>query len=191
MYKIITIISILLIFQLTLSAQDSFNWQDYLPEQKIDSVVFLSPIKTEPHILTKKESQNMTKTQLRALNRFHQQVRDFHYTVNDPITEYSEYLMIYEIKKSVSNTETIKSVVKLLPKDSCKTVNGDRCIPVYRDCALFYAKGRIVFGLKICFNCLYVRTTPDRQEGRCLGNKEHISEIFNTWDKLGLIDSER
>jgi hypothetical protein len=179
-------------FHLKLSAQDSFKWEDYLPAQQIDSIVFLAPIKKEPHILSVREKHSMTKAESKALKRFHEEIKNFHQKVYEPLTEYSEYLNIYELKKTISNINDIRDIVRLLPKDNCTLITArDKCVPVYRDCALFYAKGKIVFGIKIAFHCQYVLTTPDIQAGRCLANDEHISEIFYEWDKLGMIDDAR
>ena len=192
MKKTLLFIFISIICHLNLSAQDSFKWEDYLPEQQIDSIIFLAPVKKEPHILTVKEKQGMTKAELKALKRFHDEITKFHQRILEPITEYSEYLHIYEIKKTVSNATDIQDIVKLLPKDKCDTIAArEKCVPVYRDCSLFYSKGKIVFGIKIAFHCQYIHTTPDSQSGRCLANDKHISEIFYEWDKLGMIDAAR
>ncbi len=173
---------------ISICQSQSINWNNYLPQQQIDSIVFLSTNKSGPRVLTKKDSSSMSQKELQAVEILNQKIQTCFHSNQFPTNNYSEYLEVYEIKQQVSTLKEIAPLMELFPHTKCTSLAGDRCPPQFRDCVLFFNKGKLVYVLKICFDCDYIYSTPDTYEAKCLANIEPISKIMKEWITRGLID---
>jgi hypothetical protein len=173
-----------------LVAQTAFQWQTYFPGTAVDSILLLSTNKYQSTPLTEEDSLRMSTAALNKVAVFNAKV-DRAFTEKEfPLHDFSDYLTIYELKKSIKKTEEVKRIVQLFPKDTCSTYPVSRCSPLYHDCVVFYKGGKAIAALKMCFSCFDVTSTKASYAAKCLANEEPLHKIIREWMVLGLLDLE-
>ncbi len=184
----------ILFFMLLLSgfvsqAQQTNDWKKYIPAQPVDFIVLLSTNKGGPRQLTAKDSASLSAKEMEQIALSNKKITDAFHDTEFPLNNYATYLEVYEIKQQVKSPKDVLALLELFPNTHCSELpSGGRCIPIYRDCIVFYYQSKPVYALKICFDCEYIYSTPDTYEAKCLAEQEQLTKIRNEWIKKGLID---
>jgi hypothetical protein len=149
-----------LIFISTVAFTQHLNWDEFFPGVQPDSILLLS---------TNKQSAKL-----------HEETF--------PLADFSSYMNLYELKKHIQDKKEIESIVKLFPRDTCTTYPHSRCLPNFRDCVVFYKKGKPCSAMKICFECEAVVSTPATDNARCLADEKYLQPIREKWIAVGMYD---
>ncbi|MEO1049386.1 MAG: hypothetical protein AAFX87_02095 [Bacteroidota bacterium] len=162
-------------------SQNRFNWNDYIPGGQVDSILLLSTNKDVPSL--KEKGDENTQQDSDDL------LREVLLQAGLPLNDFTHYLEIYELKKTVKDTKGIRAIINLFPKMDCEHLPSvRRCLAVYRDCAVFYRKGIPIGALKICFACTTVDASPPSRMAKCLAESDHFRTITQKWIELGQLD---
>lgn len=159
--KNLTFLIPILLCQLSFS-QSNFKWQNYLPGQEVDSILFL---KTQGESLSKPLDSYLWK--LIRENKIPNQKNIDSLAVH------------YPIQNSITDGAIIREFISFCPKDSCEYYSVGRCgAPIYRDAIVFYKDKKPVYFLLVCFQCKSTDSLPASRRASCLVNEFGDFEAF-------------
>lgn len=168
----------IIIFSSFCYGQDNFEYQDYFPKQKVDSIEWYYG-----NIPSKKDS---------TLNL--QLDKEIYY--RDEVFPFENLKLLtesyFEKRATLTDNSDIQKLVQVFPIDSCGSYPVWRCSQNYRDILVFYRNGKPISVLKICFSCTTTCfVSSDGQvdkNAKCLANSIPFKEIVKEWIRREWID---
>ena len=170
-----------------LKSQDSISWSSYLPEQKIDSLVYLSTNTSYLYPFRKADSLNYSDLELKTIKDDYDRKMNFYTLRKFPLGDVASALEYYEIRHSTADTNIIAKILTYMPSDITDKPKNPvmRCSDyIFRDVFILYQKSEPVMSVSICLTCNGVSITPADHRA----NYVLISETGKTLIDIGFID---